>query len=96
MLVSESPIVVGVSDPSRPDFPEYWVSVFSKSYFLYEHRRGQPATSLIPNSKAKINKNIGKSKRRINIFSYASTIGLSGFQSLFLKPNSDSRIKIYQ
>ena len=52
---------VGFSDPSRPDFPECGLSVFSNHNFLYEHCRGQPAisfiyNSLIPNPPVKINK----------------------------------------
>ena len=52
MLVSESPIEVGVSDPSRPDFPEYGYRFFQTSAFytgtagvspqLYYISTGQP------------------------------------------------------
>ena len=85
MLVSESPIEVGVFDPSRPDFPDMGVSVFSNSHFLYKHRRGQPAIFIIANSKAKINKNSGKFQHFTKIFTFASTITFFGASGAFSK-----------
>ena len=75
--------LVGVSDPSRPDFPHMGVSVFSNSYFLYAHRRGQPAISLIPNCKAKINKIPASFRHFIKIFIFASNTAFFGSLAAF-------------
>jgi hypothetical protein len=56
LLVSESPIEVGISEPSRPGFPELGVSVFSNKAF-YTNTAGNNLQYLfIPYPMVKVNK----------------------------------------
>jgi len=48
LLVSESPIEVGVSDPSRPDFPEYGYRFFQTSAFYTGTAGVSPQLYYIP------------------------------------------------
>jgi hypothetical protein len=68
LLASESPIGVGVSGPTRPDFPEYGYRFFQTHTFNTDTAGVSPQHLLIPHAKAKVKQNTNKSSRSIQRF----------------------------
>ena len=56
LLVSESPIIVGFSDTSRPDFPEYGYRFFQTPTSYTSIAGVSPQQYFIPNPNSKVNK----------------------------------------